>query len=281
MALKLRPIIQEVSKDEQSVLDLENRRLMAESSIELSSVAKKKIDDEVEIKKVELQDLQKQILKKVNEVEKYNLLISETEISFNNHKKSFEDFIKESVSEELKIVAEIKQKEAERDSVSLVISDFSKKHELDKYAKNEEIKQLEDSKNLIIDEIEKLKVEEKEISQSIKIALEKLNISEEGIKKLELKKQELETIIFSNRSIMEDQKNFIENNKIFINDGNKEKETKQQEILVLDTDIKGKKEEVKALEGKVFTISNREIVLNQKEAFIKNQFERAGIVWQQ
>lgn len=54
---------------------------------------------------------------------------------------------------------------------------------------------------------------------------------------------------------------------------------KGEKIESLDRDIAKKTEEYKALETKAFVILRREEALNQKEAFIKSQYDRAGIPW--
>lgn len=56
---------------------------------------------------------------------------------------------------------------------------------------------------------------------------------------------------------------------------------KIKESEKIDAAISEKNKEYRELESKIFTITKREDLLKQKEGFIKAQFERAGIKWEE
>ena len=55
---------------------------------------------------------------------------------------------------------------------------------------------------------------------------------------------------------------------------------KKEESTTLDIEIEKKKKEYKEVESKSFVITQKQDLLNQKEAFIKSRYERAGIKYE-
>lgn len=145
----------------------------------------------------------------------------------------------------------------------------------------EEIVKLEDSKKDIENKIKKITVDwnnltgqkEAESKKVLNLQLENENLLEE--------KKVLENSITSFKNVIEEQKGTINNNKDMIVNLNKTIIEKEIEIKTLDSSIEKKKEELKSLEKQAFTILGKEDILFQKEQFIKSQYERAGIKWEE
>jgi len=79
----------------------------------------------------------------------------------------------------------------------------------------------------------------------------------------------------------QDQLTFIASNKEVIKGLDEKISLKTSEITSLESQIESKTEEYKSIEQKAFNILKREDVLKAKTAFIKSQYERAGIKWEE
>jgi len=233
-----------------------------------------KIKEEIKIDNVKLQEGRDKIFK-LNEdiLEVQNTLREETQ--------KLEDLKIKNSSKIKELEDYLKDKEKYKETLNVDIFDLSKKFELDKFNISQKIKDLENSKKTIIIDIKKLKLDKEQNIQETNLFLEKKEEINKEIKKLNEYKTSLESSNISLGNIIEDKKGVIENNKLIIKNQETVIQNKELEIVELNKSIEVKKIELDGLTKQAFSILNKQQLLDQKTAFIKGQYERAGIKWEE
>lgn len=159
------------------------------------------------------------------------------------------------------------------------IAELNKSHELSKSQKADELKALEDAKLPIIEET-------KTVSANLEaLKKQEIDATDAADRAEQRHKNALGDIEQANDAI-----EHLKNVSIAWDDANKTKKIKSDALDTeisaktdaskkLDTDILEKAAELKGLESRAFAVVTREDLLAQKEAFIKQQYIRAGIPW--
>ena len=102
----------------------------------------------------------------------------------------------------------------------------------------------------------------------------------ENIDNLEGKKLNLSGVVERMENEISSQNENLAGIKKSIVDGKKEVALKDEQIEKLDKSIAQKEAEYKIHEDKLFSIQKREDAINEKEEFIKSQYQRAGVKWE-
>jgi len=272
-------VTQIVSKDEAVVISLEQRKAGAESEyltlcedkktilnsikeLDVSIVSNNKIieeqNKEIALKKIDINSLDKTISEKSIELSNINNKIKvakEEHASFLTSDKNSrmlieEDFIvfKNNIS-------------VKKDALEKEKSDIEK----DINSLKEEYKNTSAKITYIEEEIKTSSLLKAKLEADIVILTTKYSSLSDKFKDLQdLVKQENETISKKDADII-----FIEGQIA----------TAKNDLDSLSVSIESKKSELKDLEQQLFIVSEKQSVLNQKEAFIKAQYDRAGIKW--
>ena len=266
-----------LEEEEQEVLNIENRRTSAESALQATAIAnstlqqkmvKVQSDIDLGLKTIEINN---------SEIEKIKKAIVDLQVLQAEEIKKFDELKKNNSSVIEALSVNINAKKEERAKLESSISEIAKKGEVDRLAKLQEVKVLEDSKTPII-----AKVSELELQKAL--LLKQIELEEENLKKVNSEvdnrivvKGNLEANIRSAQNELAGHQVVIEKNKITIESSSNQIKSKEDALVELDKKIEAKEAEYKSLEGKAFGILHREEALNQKEAFIKSQYARAGI----
>lgn len=269
-----------MTKEEEDALFAENRKAKAEGEFVILLEDKKRVADMIEAIKNDIQ-AGKDIIEKNNEkINETNEEILKVQGSLREEKQYFEEYIKQTDIKKSEIDEDIKKKEQEKEELRSEILSLSNKHDLDKFTKSQEIKELETKQEYLITDLKKLEDKKVQYDKDIISAKENLDSILGKIQKANEEKLESDRIIFSLNNQIEDLKGVITNIKTIINQQDIIKQNKELEITALDSKIEQKEKEYKEVEPKAFMLLAREETLDQKEAFIKSQYDRAGIKWE-
>jgi len=269
-----------MTKEEEDALFAENRKAKAEGEFVILLEDKKRVADMIEGIKNDIQ-AGKDIIEKNNEkINETNEEILKVQGSLREEKQYFEEYIKQTDIKKSEIDEDIKKKEQEKEELRSEILSLSNKHDLDKFTKSQEIKELETKQEYLKSDIKKLEDNKEQYNKDIVIKKENLDSIIGKIQKANEEKLESDRIILSLNNQIEDLKGVITNTKTIINQQDIIKQNKELEITALDSKIEQKEKEYKEVEPKAFMLLAREEILDQKEAFIKSQYDRAGIKWE-
>lgn len=270
-----------MTKEEEDALFAENRKAKAEGEFVILLEDKKRVAGMIDGINNDIQ-AGKDIIEKNNQkINETNEEILKVQGSLREEKQYFEEYIKQTDIKKSEINEEIKKIEEEKEELRSEILSLSKKHDLDKFEKSQEIKELETRQEYLKSDIKKLEDNKEQYNKDIVIKKENLDVILGKIQKANEEKLESDRIILSLNNQIEDLKGVITNTKTIINQQDITKQTKEAEIVALDTKIEQKEKEYKEVEPKAFMLLAREEALEQKEAFIKSQYDRAGIKWEQ
>lgn len=269
------------SENDINAMQAENRLIDAEAKIAIILVDKKRILKELDDLEEKIK-LSKQIIDDTNlEIISLNKNILEVKSSLRSEKQSLDEFIKEKDSKKLEIITDIEKYNKDKEEIFSTILELSKKHELNKFAQEQEIKDIEAKKGILIAEISTLTKKEEDFKKNIN-KLEEVSdkvLSEIETSKEEKKKLDSELINLKNK--IEDQELTIGNNKIIVSQLDSIILGKKSDVSVLDIKIEQKSIEYKEIESQAFSILQKHEAVNQREAFLKSQYERAGIKWEE
>lgn len=271
---------QTVSEQEAAAQLAEIRKSTAESDCVVLSDNKKKLENDIlnlkdEIKtnndlldktKLEVVSIKSQLLDAQNSLDKQISLTKKAIEDRNIIEKELEDF---------KIKSEL-----EKNNIKNNINDLSLSHSTQKSQKENEIKFLEQSKQPILDEIKVLISDIEVFKKQHEDELSKIEDVKPIIKTLINNKDSIEKDIEKLNNQILDLNTLISKSKIELDSTISSIENKQKEILDLDVSIEKKKVEYTNIEKQAFIILNKQQILDNKEAFIKSQYERAGIKWE-
>lgn len=270
-----------MTKEEEDALFAENRKAKAEGEFVILLEDKKRVAGMIDGINNDIQ-AGKDIIEKNNQkINETNEEILKVQGSLREEKQYFEEYIKQTDIKKSEINEEIKKIEEEKEELRSEILSLSKKYDLDKFEKSQEIKELETKQEYLTADLKKLDDKKVQYDKDILSGKENLDVILVKIQKANEEKLESDRIILSLNNQIEDLKGVITNTKTIISQHDITKQTKEAEIIALDTKIEQKEKEYKEVEPKAFMLLAREEALEQKEAFIKSQYDRAGIKWEQ
>lgn len=275
--LRLSTIAPTESEQEEAAQLAEQRKNSAEGDFLILSENKKKLQADIATLSKDIFLSKEELQENQNKISKAKSDLTSLEISIQKEKEIYGEIFSdrqkiENNNIDLKDKFRLDSKKAESAFQDIVRGLTDKKLE-----KEKEIRSLEDMKQSILDIVQNKKKEleafkaghqqEKQIVRELDFKKENLTHENEclenEIEKKEKNLSEKEIIIKERETQIEGLNNDIGG--------------RQNQIQELDQNIHKKSEEYDAVKGNLFTIANRELLLNQKEAFIKNLYERAGM----
>jgi chromosome segregation ATPase len=268
------------SEQEHSAQLAESRKNTAEGEFIILSENKKKLEKDV----VDLQ----------SEISANKILVEKTKqdivVVQNNHQESIKLF--ESHKAELghlyigildvKRDLELFKKESElvKEKISSDVEKFISSKNKEVEEKNKEIEVLDSSKKGLESNIKDAKVildNQSKANEDSSIVLEGL---EKKITSLLFQETNLKSSIERIKSDIKELNSDYLKYREEVNSIVKDLSDKKEESTTLDIEIEKKKKEYKEVESKSFVITQKQDLLNQKEAFIKSRYERAGIKYE-
>ena len=279
MSLRISTKPKTLSEEEQDAELSEGRKATAEAEFVVLSENKKKVEAESIKIKEEIKKDKETLKSNKEEIFKLNDEILKVRNSLSVESKNFQDLQNKNNIKIKELEDNLKDRKIYKDTLDDEIFKAFKQHELDKFKKSQELLDMEKQKVSVLTEIKKVTVDWNDLISQKETEIKKvLNLQLEN-EKLAEEKQALEISLNSFNIQVENQKGVIKNNKVIMDSQDIAIKNKEAEIADLDKIIEKKKEEYKAVEKKAFSILEKEQILYQKEAFIKSQYERAGIKW--
>lgn len=185
---------------------------------------------------------------------------------------------KETISSEIENLKV--QFDSEKNKSETKLAEMISSFEDIKKQKEQEIQDFENNKKIVSDEV---KINKSYLDNQLKeydnkeFEVKKLEdnitlLSDQKIS-LEFEIKKINDTIFFKTSLIEDKEQKIKDLEIVLSN-------KENDLKDLSLKINKKEEEYKIVESKAFAILQKSDLLAQKEAFIKGQYERAGIKWE-
>ncbi len=281
MGRKESPVEQTISQQEEAAQLAEGRKATAEQQVILIGKDKKRIEveiSEMESKKI---SLQKEISETGQEFAKIQQDILDARNKLNKEIHSLSDAKKEKSDFEIGVEV-VKKKLAadlaeEKNSRQLVLGELDlRKTELEK-----QIADIEINKNEKLLGLEKINEEIKKVSILVEsLGMKMVEVQQENDKLISDKEILLGDVVKLKNQIG-DKDTDLKKKEIEIETLNSSIGLKSEELDSLEKSIVTKKVEYSELEKKAFSILNKEDILKQKEAFLRSQYERAGIKWEE
>jgi len=269
-----------LSKKEVDVVSLEGRRASAESEFVIIANDSKRLKAEQEELDVDILK-SRALLSSINKKRvDTNKLLLENELILKGEEKKLTEI--KSNYEELVISSEKELKDIEKKKLSALskTSEIIISNDLEIFKVNQEIKDLKIKKGA---EVEVISVLENNIVEVEKLVKEKdfqlVLVSkslDEVNKELILIKKNVE----SEKDNLDHIRALIKNNESDLGNLAREITDKKTELGGFDGKIEDKKKEYNDSKHKLFTIADRMQALTNKEAFIKAQYEKAGVNWE-
>lgn len=272
---------EEITAEEIAAQEIESRVKLAESQFLIIVEDKKRLEREIS-SLYEVIAINKEIVNKNNtQIFSLKSEILDLQNSVSKEKENLE-VVKTSNAAELKSIEEEKTKRlSEKADIEFSISNLSKTHDKDTSVRNSEIKILESKKiSLTNDSIELFKrngeIVEQILSNETKLNQIELDVTEKIDENVFLEEK-----LSSIKGLVGDEETTLAKKRLEISSCDGSILSKNNEINTLQIKIDTKNAELKASEQKAFALISRSDLLNQKEAFIKSQYERAGIKWEE
>lgn len=270
-----------ISNEEEAAQLAESRKATAENEFVLLLEDKKRILEEVEIQKSIVEDNKKVIEEGYEKINSINESILEVTSQQRKELQKFNEF-KNDIDEESKKLSEnIITKKKERDGILSEITNGLKIREKNVFEETQEINALKDQKKSLLDEITERTLQNKDLLKVIDKNQSTLNDILAKIDESITQRKICEGALFSLQSDVEDIKIDIKNKKVIVEQLDGTIASKKREASDWDPKIEAKRDEYNKLESQAFTILEKWEILKNKEAFIKGQYERAGIEWDQ
>lgn len=258
----------------------EARKATAEGEFIILSEGKKKLKSDSEGLKVIIETDREVIEMNKQEIVKLKSTILDLGTSYTKEKENLNQLIidKETAEQEFIDVKNSCEKQVQDTKAEIthklqVLSDTKKE-------KDKEIEEVENKKKLILEKIETENINLRALTQQLE--KESSNISSLLVTKENLQNETI-SLTKNNEKLKNDSID-LETEKakknLELENVNENIKTKIAIEKQLDSDIEKKTEEYKSIEGKAFSILQASDNLNKKEAFIRSQYERAGIEWQ-
>lgn len=266
-----------ISDEEKDALLAEGRKRTAEHEFSIIANDKKRlsnelieVNSEIDNKKVILSEIDNEVieskksLKKVkSSIDLENEKLTSIKEEVNSFKNQKDKFIE---------LQTIKEKEFNSNLLDLDNKYKEKKLELEK-----ELIEQNNILGKVKENIEQQKLVLKNFSESQKTKQEELDTLKNNILEIEeiisFKNQEIERL--DNRISV--QNRLIDINKFEIDKLKLDISSKNDALNILNSNIENKTKEYKSMETKVFNFVKREQVLDEKEEYIKQKYQLAGI----
>lgn len=272
--------VKEISKEEEDAALAEARRLTAEGQFVALLEEIKRVKNLMSSFEDKINS-QKEVIEENNKViHLVNVKLLEVKNALKVENDNFRGVLKvnESVLSELNDDIFLKRKE--REILISKIDGLNLHYENNKILKVKDVKELESKRESIFNEIKKLE-EKRDLSLlEINKLQATLDNKKSEILKLDGVVSSLELSVSSLKIEIISKDDVIKNNVKIIEEKKKSIKELDEEIIDLKVKIEKKEEEYRTLETNAFAILHRQDALNQKEAFIKSQYERAGIKWE-
>lgn len=275
----MEPNTQTLTDEEVAARNAELRKSNAEGEFVTICNDKKRVLAEITELENKKSDLNVSLEEINNQIQSSKNKLEETKLSLYSENQLLDKVISDRKNSEKELEDFIKSSNEKKDKISLEISTLEKSIEFKNSLAQKHLQEIEESKKLILNEI-KIKQDylvsldnqklqkEKEIENADNLYKESLNKKAT----IDLDSEKLNETISINKKILSETISSIEKLNTEISD-------KKIEIQNLNISIAAKNEEYKQSESKLISIRQRNDVLDQREAFLKIQYERAGIAW--
>ena len=259
----------------------EARKSTAEGEFVIILEDKKRILKDIEKINDDIKVGKETIDKKNIEIDSLNNKIIEVQSLLRDNQQELNEFNESKVIEKDKIIEEIKGKNIEKDKLSSEILDIFNKNELEKFNNSKDIKELELKKDSLKQEIEKLDNKNKENIKYLDIYNKDIDVLLSNIEIKKQKELELNNKLTSLNNSIEDQEKIKKNNLLSISQQETKIDENKNSITELEKEIESNKTLNESEKSIHISLLSKQRTLEQKTAFIKSQYESAGIKWEE
>lgn len=234
----------------------------------MDEIVKKTEEGEIKIKEniIELEKVQTKIAEAEKSLTKNTKTLEEVKTKTEEVEKSHADFMANAV--------------IEKESITTEISGLISSREKEKQTTKDEIQALEESKAPLTEEAEALAKNIEILKQKELDQIETNNKLEEENIALVKEKQTFYLNLDKLNETVSIQDTIIENGKTEIKKIEEAITLKKEEEKNVDSKIEKKNAEYAELEKSAFAILTKNDLLDQRETFLRSQYERAGINWE-
>lgn len=234
----------------------------------MDEIVKKTEEGEIKIKEniLELEKVQTKITEAGKSLTENTKILEEVKTKIEEAEKSHTDFMANAV--------------IEKENISIEISGLISSREKEKQTTKDEIQALEDSKAPLTEEAEALSKNIEILKQKELDQIETNNKLEEENIALVKEKQTFYLNLDKLNETVTTQDTIIENGRAEIKKIEEVITLKKEEEKNVDSKIEKKNAEYAELEKSAFTILAKNDLLDQRETFLRSQYERAGINWE-
>lgn len=269
----------EIPKDEQIAVDFEARRISSEAAFESASKGKKNIEADV----ANLSE----IARSTEEIIRYNrekITVSARDLSVAEEATREEKRKGQSIAEDNKKASEElemirKRLSEEKAKIADDIQEMREGYNSARRNSESELATIASQKNILLVETKALEESITNLHRQEKEEQEKLEVKKKDNAAINEKAAtdfaSLERIgisITTGKKILSDRQTEIDQLDSHI-------ASRKEKSASLDKEIQSKEELYRATESKAFILLKKEEMLNQREAFLKSNYERAGIKW--
>jgi len=268
-------------KEEIVAEEAEARKTTADGELVIILANKKKVLLDIEKINDDIKVGKETIDKKNIEIDSLNNKIIEVQSLLRDNQQELNEFNESKVIEKDKIIEEIKGKNIEKDKLSSEILDIFNKNELEKFNNSKDIKVLELKKDSLKQEIEKLDNKNKENIKYLDIYNKDIDVLLSNIEIKKQKELELNNKLTSLNNSIEDQEKIKKNNLLSISQQETKIDENKNSITELEKEIESNKTLNESEKSIHISLLSKQRTLEQKTAFIKSQYESAGIKWEE
>lgn len=269
-----------VSREEKAAREVEDRRVTAEGNYVILLQDSKNVRDKIAEGETILASHESVKQEKLDAIEKAKIELSNIQGKIQEENARFADVVAGHAKSREDHTAFKESASKEKESIISDIGSLKSTHLFVKAEQEQEILALEQKKAPMVEEIKSLS-EKIEVLKGQEIKhISKVEQAEQKHKNALIDIRNAETAIEGLKkdscgidSLMSEKSSEFEGLKTQV-------EIQKSESEKISAAIEAKKEEFKKLEIKAFSLLSREDTLNQKEEFLKSQYERAGIPWE-
>lgn len=265
---------------EQEIVALEGRRTRAEGEYLVICADKKRLVAEMEQVTADIEAAKKVVQKNNEKIVEINDKILAVKGELRIEEQALATFITETNESKKTLEDTIASLTKRKNGISNDIADLEKKHSIAVKKCADELESLETKKVTGEAFVKTLEDKKASLTKSITDLNKDVEAITAEIEVLKAKVPPLENNITALGNTIETQRGTISNNKVIIQQHEDTKKEKLAEIAKIDKDIVKKTDEYKAIESQAFNLLKKEELLNNREAFIKAQYERAGVKWE-
>jgi len=231
------------------------------------------IEEEIKLNKVILENSRGELLIAQNEVLEIRNTVGKEKIALTkilqdkkDAEKDLEDFKLSSASE--------------KDAIKADIKNTVDGHVALKATHEKELKDITDSKNSLVMEFETLKISKEKVAREVETTEASLTPLQTSVALLNTDKQTVQKEIENLKGDSRDLETENEKKKLLISTAETTLTSINAEVETVKVGIEKKKQELVSLEKKAFVILEKSDSLDQRETFLRSQYERAGIKWE-